>query len=66
MSKILLKKVSLNLTAISIIFLIDRLTKLYILKISRNRKFGRYIFDILSKFIFNLEQGDSIWFIVYE
>ena len=34
MSKILLKKVSLNLTAISIIFLIDRLTKLYILKLA--------------------------------
>ena len=34
MSKILLKKVSLNLTAISTIFLIDRLTKLYILKLA--------------------------------
>ena len=34
MSKILLKKVSLNLTAISIIFLIDRLTNLYILKLA--------------------------------
>ena len=34
MNKILLKKVSLNLTAISIIFLIDRLTKLYILKLA--------------------------------
>ena len=34
MSKILLKKVSLNLIAISTIFLIDRLTKLYILKLA--------------------------------
>ena len=34
MSKIFLKKVSLNLTAISTIFLIDRLTKLYILKLA--------------------------------
>ena len=34
MSKIVLKKVSLNLIAISIIFLIDRLTKLYILKLA--------------------------------
>ena len=34
MNKILLKKVSLNLIAISTIFLIDRLTKLYILKLA--------------------------------
>ena len=34
MSKILLKKVSLNLIAITTIFLIDRLTKLYILKLA--------------------------------
>ena len=34
MSKFLLKKVSLNLIAISTIFLIDRLTKLYILKLA--------------------------------
>ena len=34
MSKILLKEVSLNLIAISTIFLIDRLTKLYILKLA--------------------------------
>ena len=34
MSKFLLKKVSLNLVAISTIFLIDRLTKLYILKLA--------------------------------
>jgi signal peptidase II len=34
MNKILLKKVSLNLVAISTIFLIDRLTKLYILKLA--------------------------------
>ena len=34
MSKILLKKVSLNLIAISTIFLIDRLTKLSILKLA--------------------------------
>ena len=34
MSKILLKKVSLNLIAITSIFLIDRLTKLYILKLA--------------------------------
>ena len=34
MSKIVLKKVSLNLIAISTIFLIDRLTKLYILKLA--------------------------------
>ena len=34
MSKILFKKVSLNLIAISTIFLIDRLTKLYILKLA--------------------------------
>ena len=34
MKKILLKKVSLNLIAISTIFLIDRLTKLYILKLA--------------------------------
>ena len=34
MSKILLKKVSLNLIAISTIFLIDRLTKLYVLKLA--------------------------------
>jgi signal peptidase II len=34
MRKILLKKVSLNLIAISTIFLIDRLTKLYILKLA--------------------------------
>ena len=34
MNKILLKKVALNLIAISTIFLIDRLTKLYILKLA--------------------------------
>ena len=34
MSKFLLKKVSFNLIAISTIFLIDRLTKLYILKLA--------------------------------
>ena len=34
MSKILFKKFSLNLIAISTIFLIDRLTKLYILKLA--------------------------------
>ena len=34
MNKILLKKVSLNLIAITSIFLIDRLTKLYILKLA--------------------------------
>ena len=34
MNKILLKKVSLNLIAISTIFLIDRLTKLYVLKLA--------------------------------
>jgi signal peptidase II len=34
MNKILFKKVSLNLIAISTIFLIDRLTKLYILKLA--------------------------------
>ena len=37
MSKIVLKKVSLNLIAISTIFLIDRLTKLYILKIAETQ-----------------------------
>jgi len=34
MSKIVLKKISLNLVALSMIFLIDRLTKLYILKLA--------------------------------
>ena len=34
MSKIVLKKFSLNLIALSTIFLIDRLTKLYILKLA--------------------------------
>ena len=34
MNKIVLKKISLNLIALSTIFLIDRLTKLYILKLA--------------------------------
>ena len=34
MSKIVLKRISLNLVALSMIFLIDRLTKLYILKLA--------------------------------
>ena len=34
MSKILFKKITFNLIALSMIFLIDRLTKLYILKLA--------------------------------
>ena len=52
MSKIVLKKFSLNLIALSTIFLIDRLTKLYILKLAEvETSVDIYITPFLNLFL---------------
>ena len=64
MNKINLKNFYLNLVIILIVFIFDRVTKLYILKLAEvETSVDIYITPYLN--LFNLEQRNSFWFIFH-
>ena len=63
MNKINLKNFYLNLLIILIVFIFDRITKLYILKLAEVETSVDIYITPLFEFILNLEQRNSFWFI---